>query len=68
MAVTYLSLRAMRDDYLASEQVSAMAVVVCGKQFIVIGNGIVQVLRKLYVVLSVLNKQFTKGEELLMVS
>ena len=67
----------MRDDYLASytewsvlasEQVSAMAVVVCGKQFVVIGDGIVQVLRKLYVVLSVLNKQFTKGEELLMVS
>jgi len=45
-----------------------MAVVVCGKQVVVIGDGIVQVLRKLYVVLSVLNKQFTKGEELLMVS
>jgi hypothetical protein len=58
----------MRDDHLASEQVSAMAGVVCGNHRVVIGDGIVHVLRKLYVVLSVLNKQFTKGEELLMVS
>jgi hypothetical protein len=53
VAVTYISLSAMRDDYLASEQVPAMDVVVCGSgnQRVVIGNGIVQVLRKLYVVL-----------------
>jgi len=48
--VTYISLSAMRDDYLASVQVSAMAVE-CGNQRVVIGDGIVQVLRKLYVVL-----------------
>ena len=50
MAVTYISLSAMWDDYLATEQVSVMAIVVCGNERVVIVDGIVQVLRKLYVV------------------
>jgi len=41
----------MRDDYAAPEQVETMAVVVCGNQRVVIGDGIVHVLRKLHVIL-----------------
>lgn len=68
MAVTNISLSATRDIYVTTAQVLVMAVVVCGNQRVIVDDGLVQVLRTLYVVLSGLNNQYTKGEELLMVS